>query len=792
MTKNIQSINKRFRRTGERILNIRWFLITLLIVVDLVAFFGMTRVRTDKTWDSWFADNDPINVATDQFEEVFGNNDYVGLLISADDVFEAEVLQMIRDLGNDLLDTVPFATDVTSLSEFEFTQGTEEGMEIGNLVPDPVPDGRTSRERMRAKAFTKDNLVNRLFTEDSKQTWLILRLREYPEDYESLHNEEPAAVVGRTVEGIIHNEKYSTFDIKHSGMPMVSFRKARFFNKESMRIIGLALAAVLIVLIATLRTVRGVVVPLVTTFSSIIVTYGFMGLAGIAVDNTLMTIPVYLGLAVSIGYSIHIFNFFNRRFIHTGDRRGAVLYAVEHTGWPLLFTALTTIGSLLSFNLANIISIQWVGNASASTIGVVFFFVMILTPVLLSFGKDGKPCTNTKERRIAQSDRFFNGLGEGVLKHRKSIPIIFAIVIAFLAVGLTKTRVDFDPLKSFGTRIPYVKELSEVGESPIGAMYSYDVVIEFPEEGMAKDPANMRRLETFEEKLKALELTKRTTSVLDIVKDMNRTLHSDDESFYVIPDDDELTAQLLLMYEMSGGNESEKWMDYEYKRLRLMVEIQSFKAGEVEREIRYIRALSEEMFPESNVLLVGMLIQGALMNNYIARGQITTFLFALAVIGILMMLVFRSVKTGLIGLVPNLTPVFVVGGLMGWLGKGMDMMTMTIIPMIMGIAVDDTIHFINHCKLEMELGGKYSPAILNTYKTVGRALFMTTFILLITFSMYCTSRALIYVMLGLFIGAGLVSALAADYTMTPILLKLTRAFGKEREGTRRGTGETQA
>jgi predicted RND superfamily exporter protein len=607
-------------------------------------------------------------------------------------------------------------------------------------------------------------------------------LREYPDDYEKIHHEEPANIVGRTVDEIILGEKYSAYNIKHSGMPMVTYRKMRFFTKEASRIIGLALIAVVVVLIATLRSLNGLFIPLITTFSSIVVTYGFMGFTGIAIDNTLMTIPVYLGLAVSIGYSIHIFNFFRRRFAETGIRKDAVLYAVEHTGWPLFFTALTTVGSLLSFNLSKIVSIQWVGNASASIIGVVFIFVIILTPVLLSFGKD-RPANKVKTiDKPVWTDRIFSSIGEWVLKNNKAIAVAFTILILFLAYGLTKTKVDFDPLKSIGLKIPYVKELADVSDSPIGAMYSYDVVVEFPEEGMAKLPENLRRLEAFETKLKALELTKRSTSILDIIKDMNRTLHSDDESYYRIPEDDVLTAQLLLMYEMSGGNEAEKWLDYEYKRLRLMVEIHWFKANEVEKEIAYIRQQSEKIFPDADVMLVGTFIQGALMNNYIARGQITTFIFALAVIGILMMIVFRSVKTGLIGLVPNLMPVFVVGGIMGWLDLGMDMMTMTVIPMIMGIAVDDTIHYINHCKLEVEQGSRYRPAIIKTFQTVGKALFMTTFILVVTFSMYTTSIAQIYINLGFLIAAGLLSALLADYTMTPILLNWTKPFGKETEG----------
>jgi len=784
MTKSLFTINQWFRDAAELIVRARWLLIVLLIIIDVLGFWGITKVKTDDTWDSWFAEDDPINVATDEFEDIFGNNDYVGLLITADDVFQPKMLKMIRELGNDLLRQVPLATDVTSLADFEFALGTEEGLNIDNLVPDEIPTDPAAIEHIRKLAFSKQNLVNRLFTEDSKQTWIILRLREYPEDFSEKHDgHEGSAVIGKIVEDIIDSEKYEAFDIKHSGMPMVGYNKMEFFNKEGARIIGLALLAVFLVLIATMRSVRGVVVPLFITISAIVVTYGGMGFLGIAIDNALVTIPVYLGLAVSIGYSIHIFNFFNRRFSETGNRRESVLHAIEQTGWPLFFTALTTIGSLLSFNLSKIVSIQWVGNASASIISVAFLFVIVLTPALLSFGKNKAPKTVSTKDHLIWTDKLFNRWSEFILKYQKPILVVYILLILFLTVGLLKTRVDFDPIKTFGLKIPYVQEISEVGNSPIGAIYSYDVVVEFPEEGMAKLPENMRRLEALEEKIKALELTKRTSSILDIVKDMNRTLHSNDESYYQIPDNNNMAAQLLLMYEMSGGNETEKWMDYEYTRLRLMVEISMFKASEVEHEIEYVKSVAKDIFPESKVSMVGMLIQGAMLNNYIARGQISTTLFAIIVIGLLMMVVFRSIKTGLIGLIPNLTPVFVIGGIMGYLDIGMDMMSMTIIPMIMGIAVDDTIHFINHCKYETEQGLGYNEAITHTFRTVGKALLMTTFILVITFSMYTTSIAKIFEHMGYLIGAGFISALLADYTVTPILLKAVKSFGQKQAVT---------
>jgi predicted RND superfamily exporter protein len=171
-------------------------------------------------------------------------------------------------------------------------------------------------------------------------------------------------------------------------------------------------------------------------------------------------------------------------------------------------------------------------------------------------------------------------------------------------------------------------------------------------------------------------------------------------------------------------------------------------------------------------------VQFSVVQNYIAKGEIVSFLIALVLIGILMMLVFRNVKTGLIGMIPNLAPVLVVGGLMGYLEIPLDMITMVIIPILLGLAVDDTIHFISHSKLEFLRTGSYRTGIQTTFRTVGKAIFMTSFILIAAFSVYMTSIAAFFIHLGVLMAAGVLSALLADYCITPILVNWSKPFGK--------------
>ena len=416
-------------------------------------------------------------------------------------------------------------------------------------------------------------------------------------------------------------------------------------------------------------------------------------------------------------------------------------------GWPVLFSALTTFAALLSFLAIPMQPMRFIGIATSSCVMLAFFIAITLMPVLLSFGKNGKPHPKVQETGGRWLDHQLGRLGESVLRHGTLILWIAGLLTAALIYQFTKIETAFDIERTMGRKIAYVNNLLEVGESELGSIYTYDVMIDLPEDGLTKSPAMLVRLDSLAQKAESYKLTKRTTTVLNILKDLNQTLHEGDAAYYRIPTNPEEVAQLLLLYENAGGSEAEYWIDYDYRRLRLMVEISSFDSGEVERELN----------------------------------DIVSFAISLLIIGILMMLVFGSVRIGLSGLIPNITPALVVGGLMGWLGYPLDMMTATIMPMLLGLAVDDTIHFINHGHLEFDRRGNYRDAILRSFRTIGTPIILTSVVICANFAIYMTSEGLSFIHMGLLSVAGIVSALVADLCVTPVLFQKFRLFGKEIE-----------
>jgi len=305
------------------------------------------------------------------------------------------------------------------------------------------------------------------------------------------------------------------------------------------------------------------------------------------------------------------------------------------------------------------------------------------------------------------------------------------------------------------------------------------MLISLPNPDDAKRPEILKKLEELETHTETYPLTKRHYSILPILKDMNRTLNENNQEFYRIPESNEMVAQLLLLYENAGGSETNYWIDYNYQKLRLQVEIESYNSAEVEDNINDLQKYAETLFPDAQVSAVGNIPQFTVMQQYLVRGQMWSLLLSVLIVGVLLMIAFGNIKLGLIGMIPNLAPIIFVGGVMGWFNYSLDMVTAIVIPMVLGLAVDDTIHVINHTHLEFDRKQNYRFAILRTFRIIGIAVVMSTVIITATFIGFTTSTANNFRDLGILAAAGLFAALLADLFISPIVMRKFKVFGKE-------------
>ena len=779
---NIEKINARFGQFGEFLLTHRAILLVAFIVLLAVSVVGMKKIYVEASWDSYFIEGDPMLVETDRFKETFGNDYFVGVLVESDhSILSPDNLKLLRELSNELRDSLSYSDGkATSVVDLEYMLGTEEGMEITQIVPEEIPNDEAGIAEIEKKLAAKPELAKKLISSDRKQSFINVKLRPFPEDsvWKAEGKNAPDMQTGEETAKIIAKEKYASLHPKATGMPYLSFEKLKFIGEEMGRIFIITVIFAIIVMFLVTRSLRGIVSPLITTFAGIIMTFGLVGYLGLYMDATNIMVPVILAFAVSIAYNIHIHSFFRKNMMLTGKRKESVLYAMRETGWSVLFSGLTTIVALLSFLSVMLKPIRSVGILSSIAVGFILLVALTVTPILLSFGKDKKPDAKVLERGDTRMGNLLDKLGNFVLGHAKPIAVIFAVVTAISLYGVTKMEPAFDVERTMGRKVEYVSKMLYVAESEIGSFYSYDLVIDFGTNDKAKEVENLKKLEQLQKYAEKYPLTKRSTSILDIVKDLDRTLNENRQEMYAIPENEEQVAQMLLLYENAGGSEATYWMDYDYRKLRLMIEISSYNSNELQKEIEDLQNFARKLYPDAKVTAVGNLPQFTAMQQYLEVGQMTSFLISVVIVAVLLMIVFGSIRTGLIGMIPNIAPGIFVGGYLGLTDIPLDMMTATLIPMIIGLSVDDTIHFINHGHVEFDRTHDYRESILNVFRTAGPALVMTTIIMVATFAGFTTSAATQMFNFGFVVFVGLVSALLADLFVTPLLIKKFKIFGK--------------
>ncbi|WP_295054714.1 MMPL family transporter [uncultured Fibrobacter sp.] len=795
----VEKFNKFFGKIGQAQIRNRWKILAGLLIVTVICCLGLSNFSLALGEEGWFGNSDEITINTKKYEETFGNLNGIGVLVvkqGEGDVFSEDMLKVIEKIGNRMRDEIPFADRLTSIVEVDIPVGNDEGFSIVKPYENGIPSDSAGLAKARdlvMRGSEKTNaLINSLVSDDGKETWISLSLhpftgKELEEKYGG-DNTEVSTDIGYKLMNIIESEEFQNkgFKLYGGGMPYDSANEDRYEVPEYGVRVLCSIVVMLLFLAICLRNVFGVIVPAVATISAIATVFGAMSFFGEKADSALVTLPIVLGMALAVGYSVHYIKMFKLHFRRTGKRKESAIKCVEECGWPVLFTVLTTMASFISFLFVNMKPLEWMGKTSAFIVLAIYIYVTVLIPILLSFGKDRAPRA-TQVNGATKLDLSFSRWSKFVHDRKKSFIVISALVIAAFIPGMFKITAQLDYLTITGDKMPYIQEVKKMLSQKLGNQYSYTVMISYDEEGAFKKPENMKALVQLEDYLGTLSLTKwsggkaRVSSATSILKEMNRALNEGKDSMYTVPEDEYVLAQLMELSSIEMHNDFSDVMDDDFKTTVVSVDMTQFATEEALANMDALKAKLAELFPGAKCTLLGDMIRYSEMSNRIVFGGLKSFGFSLVIIAIMLVFAFSSLKLGLIGMIPNVAPVILVGGVMGYFNYALDFSTITVMPMILGIAVDDTIHLTTHLKMKHEQMGSSEKAMEATFREIGATMFLTTVILCSMFSVYLFSPMHFLAVLGVLIIVGLSSALVADYTITPALLHVAKPFGKEKE-----------
>ena len=777
----------------------RWAVLSVCLFLLGVCALLASKVRFDNSFEAYFDRDDPAYASYLRFREDFGSDESSYIVYEAPDYphgpWNLEVMRRIQKLTEALEDDVPFVKEVTSLANVEFIEGIPGGIKIYQLL-EQFPENQEALLHLKAKVLDKPMYVGGLASRDGTYAAIIVEMEKSsidpleeikvdPEGRDELDNLYPQATYKR-IEQILARPEYQGINFYHTGdVPLNAVYNATTMS-ESWTLGGAAFVVIGALLLFFFRRPIGVIGPFAIVFLSILITIAMVNLVGWELDLMFSMLPTLL-VAVGVAESVHIISEFRTYSAELGDRREAVRRTMYLVGTPCLLASLTTAVGFGSMYVAPIKALSHFGVYCAIGVTAAFVLSVTLLMVLLSLGRETlRGGAAQKEVIQAKGGRFLKGSLEAIARfdilHRRAIIVFFVALFVFSALGIARLRVDSNFLTDFSEDVP-IRQVTTFVDNTMDGTGSFIYLFDTGVPDGIKDPEVLRDIERLQaEADRQTYVVTKTYSIVDVLKDINQSFHDGDPAYHVLPDTRGLVAQYLLLYEMSGGEELEEYVSSDYSRasleLRCRLVEASVYADLAERLDSYLRV---EPTRTSTVSITGIGALWLRLMDYITQSQISGILWAFVVIAAMMCIVFNSVRIGLFAMIPNISAVVLTVGVMGWIDMPLDYIRLLIANVAIGISDDDTIHHVSRYIHEFRRCGDYEEALHASMNDVGRAVFVTSVVLVAGFLVFLLSVMDSQASFGVLLAITILVALIAHFFLMPALVMTFKAFGPERK-----------
>jgi predicted RND superfamily exporter protein len=797
----ITRLNARFAGLAGWSYDHRWWVVALSLLL-LAGSVGLaSRAKVDSSYEAYFDPGDPAYRAYEQFRSDFGSDEVSYILYEAPGFefgpWNLEVMRRIVQLTQALEDEVPFVYEVRSLANAELMVGEEDGIEIRELR-DHFPDTQEELLELREQYLAKPMFVGGILSADANYGAIVIEMdrsstdpleeiRLDPNGGDGLDNLYPQ-VTDAAIDEILARPEYAGIRFDHSGDVPLNAIYNRVIADESALLGGITAAVVALILLFFFRSLVGVLAPTIVVQISVLAAVAFIVVMGWKLDLSFSGMPTLL-TAIGVATSVHILSEFRARFAQLGDRRKALVETLYLVGTPCLLTSVTTAVGFASMSFVPIKSIAHMGVYSAFGVIAAFFLSLTLLLAMLSFGRreprhprSGMPPAGSRGGRFVRAG--LAATARFVERRRVAILAAFAAVFVFSLSGIGRLAIDSNWLDDFSDKLPLKASTIRIDEV-MGGVANLVLLFDGGEADAIKEPAVLGEVARIQEWANAQDLVRKSYSIADIVKDLNQTFHAGDPAFHRLPETRELIAQYLILYESAGGAEADEYVSSDYRRAQLELRLRLSMTSET---VALVRGLDEELaarpLQASSMSMTGIGALWLKLLDYIVTSQIQGFAIAFSIIALLMCGLFRSVKTGFIAMLPNLSPVLLTLGVMGWLDIPLDYNKVSIAAVAMGIAVDDTIHLISRYRHEFQRCADYGEALRASLLDVGRAVVITSVALVAGFLVLLGSVFDSQATQGLLLATTIVAALVADLLLTPALVLTFEPFGPQ--GVREG------
>jgi len=804
-----KKVEKKFELFSDVVFENKFKVIFIVLAILIAMASNMRYLHVDTSTEGFLHKQDPLRIGYNKFRHQFGRDEKILLAIQTKDIYDKNFLIKLKKLHKELEDNLPNITDVNSLINARNTRGTQDSLIVDDLFEDIPQD---AKELAFKKELAKNNplLKNLIFDEAGTITTIIIDTAtyssldadgnplpkvdeedEFAEEEETttekkpfLTEQENTKIVNKTNE-IASKYQTDDFRILVSGTAVINAELKASMKSDMQKFIRFVVLVIAIILAIMFKRVSGVVLPLFVVILTIISALSLMAIFDAPITVVTQILPSFL-LAVTVGATIHILSIFYKEFDITKDKKASLRYAMGHSGLAIVMTSLTTAAGLWSFSFSELAPVSDLGKFASAGVIVGLLYTLVLLPALLSAIR-----LKPKHIAVVTDDNETNSFMDKTLvrisnisiNHPKTV-VSISFIIIFISLGVvSQLRFSHKPIVWFDENHP-VRVATNLIDKNLKGSVTLEIIIDTKKENGLYEPKILNTIDAFSKDILSIKSDKyfvgKTLSVVDIIKETNKALNENKQEFYTIPQDKNMIAQELLLFENSGSDDLEDFVDSGFSKARITVKLPYLDAMDYVVLLKEIDNSVDKHFDNSvDVTVTGISNLLARIMTAAIHSSAISYVLALFLITIMMLVLVGHIKIGLISMIPNISPILVMTTIMVIFDMPLDMFTMLIGAIAIGLAVDDTVHFMHNFRKYELMYNDVDKAIRLTLLGTGRAMIVTTIVLSLGFFVFMGASMSNIFNFGLLTGIAIIVAVLADLLLVPALMKLVVKSSKD-------------
>ncbi|MFT6071166.1 MAG: putative RND superfamily exporter protein [Bacteriovoracaceae bacterium] len=735
-------------------------IVTILLVAALAP--GLAHFAEDYNVRTWFRETDPNIKQLDKFEKKFGNDENLVLVIhSPSGIFDKESIEILREITEKTW-LIHQVLRVDSLINYNYTYAEDDDINVepfleeGELTPEYLLEKKET-------ALSHKVMPEYLISKDGKSAMIFARLvtLETSPDYERI------VIDARKLLEPYENKHDHTYYVMGEAAVNDAFREIA--NNDAALILPILFALIIFYLVWVFRSLVAMILPLVVTIFSVVGTLGFCFYIGYKFTSILSILPGIL-IAISIADTVHVMvSYFQFRGMGS-DTKEAAFKALDKNLIPTFLTTVSTMIGFLSLSTTELQPIRQLGLLAAFGCALAWLVtIFLIVPWISKVNFKVPKIFSERLNSSGEATDFSRGWVVRLHRYTNPIVIIFSISTVVCFYIASQSNVNSNPYEYFKDST-HIRKGNDFVRDAFGGNAGPEIVIESGKADGIKDPDFLRKVEKYKERIDSKQVVNKTIDIVSIIKDMNKSLYGGHEEEYKLPDTQKAIAEQLFLYSMSlpQGMDLNNRMTLNKDALRMSLLWSVYDSRGWLDGAKELEVMAEE--EGLDVFVTGKFLLFQRMMDYVVETFFKSVTMALVLVALLMMIVFRSFKLGILSLVPNVLPLIFGGAFMKLMDIDLNIGSSLVASVCLGIAVDDTIHFLSNFYRYRSQGYSLDETIAKIYTYTGSALIVTTAILASGFGLYMIGDFIPNVNFGMLCAVILSVALVVDLVFLPALL----------------------